>query len=92
MRAKLGIDDEGNLLYESKKVVKKSETKKIVTKAFVKNKSGGHRKIQARGADGYAGVSKREVLKVTNNGEKFRWFNARFTVQAKKVRSFLCLH
>ena len=50
-------------------------------------------------ADGYAGVSKTEVLKVTNNDGNFRRFNARFTnkavpkpVRAKKVPSFLCLH
>ena len=53
-------NDEGNLLYESKGVVKKSEIKKIVTKSFVKNISGGYCKIQARIADGYAGVSKRK--------------------------------
>ena len=52
LKAKVGIDDEGNLLYESKKEVKKSEIKKLVTKTFVKNKFGGHCKIQARAADG----------------------------------------
>ena len=44
LKAGLGIDDKGNLLYENRRVVKKSEIKKIVTKTFVKNKSGGHRK------------------------------------------------
>ena len=65
-----------------------------MTKTIIKNKSGGHRKIQAAAADAYAGVSKREVLKVTNNDGKFRRFNARFTnkavpkpVRAKKVQN-----
>ena len=94
LKAGLGIDDKGNLLYENRRVVKKSEIKKIVIKAFVKNKSGGHHKIQARAAGAYAGVSNREVLKVASNDGKFRRFNAHFTskavpkpVGAKKVRN-----
>ena len=39
LKAGLGIDDKGNLLYENRRVVKKSEIKKIVTKTFVKKKS-----------------------------------------------------
>ena len=98
LKAKLGIDDEGNLQCESKRVVTKFEIKKIVTKTFVLNTSGGHRKIQVRAANRYAGVSKKEILKVTNNNGKFMRFNALFTnkavlkpVRAKKVPSFLCL-
>ena len=95
VKAGLGIDDKGNILYENRRVVKKYEIKKIVTKTFVKNKSGVHRKIQARAADACDGVSKREVLKVTNNGGKFRRFNARFTnkavpkpVRAEKIQNY----
>ena len=62
LKAGLGIDDKGNLLCQNRRVVKKSEIKKIVTKTFVKNQCGGHRKIQARAADAYAVVIKREVL------------------------------
>ena len=51
----LPIDLEGNLLYEKKKIVKKSDVKRIVTKTFIKNKSGGCRKIRARAAVGYSG-------------------------------------
>ena len=55
-------------------------------KTFVKNKSGGHHKIQARAAGAYAGVNKREVLKVTNDDGKFGRFNAHFTNKAVPVR------
>ena len=54
LKAGLGTDDKRNLLYENRRVVKKSEIKKVESKTFVKNKSSGHRKIQARAAD--AGV------------------------------------
>lgn len=71
----------------SERTLKKSEIKKIGTKTFVKNKSGGHCKIQERAGDGMAGVNKSEVLKVINNDGKFR-FNASFTNKAKKVYVF----
>ena len=73
------IDFEGNLLYEKKKITKKSDVKRIVTKTFIKNKSGECRKIRARAADGYLRLSKQNVLNVTEHDLKFRRFNARFT-------------
>ena len=37
---RLSINLEGNLLHEKKKIVKKSNAKRTVTKAFIKKKSG----------------------------------------------------
>ena len=53
-----------------------------MTETFIKNKSGGCRKIRTSAADRYSGLSKRNVLKVTENDLKFRRFNARFTNEA----------
>ena len=80
----LSIDLEGNLLYEkkNKKILKISGAKRIVTKTFINNKSGGCRKIRARAAVGYLRLSKRNVLKITENDLKFRRFNSRFTNKA----------
>ena len=50
-----------------------------MTKTSTKNKSGGCRKIRAKAADGYSGLSKRNVLKVTENDLKFRRINSQFT-------------
>ena len=98
LKEKLRLDKDGNLLFEGRPVLKKSDINDFVTKIFVKNKSGGHRKIQARAADGYAGLSKREVLKVTSNDVKFRRLNVRFTnkavprpIRAKKVIILFCI-
>ena len=54
----------------------------MVTKTSIKNKSGGCRKIRVRPADVYSGLSKRKVLKVTENYLKFRRFDVRFTNKA----------
>ena len=54
----------------------------MVTKTSIKNKSGGCRKIRERPADVYSGLSKRKVLKVTENYLKFRRFDVRFTNKA----------
>ena len=54
----LSLDLEGNLLYEKKKIVKKSDVKSIVTKTFIKYKSAGCPKITARVAHGYSGLNK----------------------------------
>ena len=53
-----------------------------MTETFIKKKSGGCRKIRTRAVDGYSELSKRNVLKVTENDLKFRRFNARFTNEA----------
>ena len=64
------------------KIIKKSDVKRIVTKTFIKNKSGGCRKIRVKAADGYSGLSKRNVLKITENDLKFKRFNSWFTNKA----------
>ena len=74
---------------EKNKIVQKGDVKRIMAKTFIKNKSRGCHKIKARAADGYLGLSKRNVLKVTENDLKFRRFNARFTNKAfhKPIRA-----
>jgi len=48
---------------------------------FQKNKSSGYKKLRTQ-ADGYAGLSNREILKVTNNDIQYKRFTARFTNKA----------
>ena len=62
LRKGLSIELVGNLLYEKKKIVQKSDVKRVMTKTFIKNKSGGSHKIRARAVDRYSGLSKRNVL------------------------------
>ena len=71
LRKGLFIDLEGNLLYEKKKIVRKSDVKRIVTKTFIKKKSGGCRKIRARAADGYSGLVNQYVHGRYLKGIKF---------------------
>ena len=40
-----------------------------MNKTFKKSKPGGHKKLRTR-ADGYVGLSNRDILKVTNNNIK----------------------
>ena len=46
-------------------MIKKSDLRRIVTKTFIKNKSGGCQKIRAKTAVGYSGLSEHNVLKIT---------------------------
>ena len=92
LKNKLSVDSDENLLYDRKKVVRKGDIQKVVKKTFKKNKSGGHRKLRSRAADGYSGSSKLEILKVTKSDPTFHRFNVRFNnkaahtpVLAKKV-------
>ena len=62
--------------------MKRSEVKKIVEKAFHKSTSAGYRKLHKM-ADGYAGLSKHQVLKIASTNEKIRKFNVKFTNKAK---------
>ena len=89
---KLSIGPTGLLLFEGRRVLKKGEIKKCVTKTFNKSKSGGYKKLQKRAEDSYAGISRREILKVTQNDPDFKKFTVKFTnkgvprpVIAKKV-------
>ena len=82
LRKRLSIDLQDNLPHEKNKIVKNGDVKRIVTKTFIKNKSGGCRKIRARAAYNYSELSRRNVLKVTENDLKLRRFNAQFTNKA----------
>ena len=63
--------------------MKHSEVKKIVEKAFHKSTSAGYKKLHKRMADGYAGLSKHQVLNIASTNEKIRKFNVKFTNKAK---------
>ena len=52
-------------------------------KTFKKSNSGGYKKIRTRAADGFAGLSNRQMLKLNNNNIKYKKFTARFTDMAK---------
>ena len=60
----------------------KGELKSFVDKTFKSSKSGRYKKLRTRAADSYAGLSKREILKVTNNNTKYKRLTARFTNKA----------
>ena len=52
-------------------------------KTFKKCKSAGYKKIYHRAGDGYAGLSKRQVLKCVTSNERLKKFNVRFANKAK---------
>ena len=66
----LSLDDNGRILLQQRRVLKKGELKLVVDKTLKKCKSGGYKKLRTRAADGYAGLNNKEVLKVTNNNIK----------------------
>ena len=72
LKEKLSIDKNGLLLFEGKKVLKKGEIKKCVKKTFSKSKSVGYKKIRTRALDGYAGLSRNNILTVTSNDAEFK--------------------
>ena len=55
----------------------------MVGKTFKRCKSAGYKKTHHRVGDGYAGSSKRQVLKRVTRNERLRNFNVRFTNKAK---------
>ena len=63
--------------------MKRTDASKIVEKAFHKCKSAGYKKLHQRTADGYVGLSKRDVLKCIKNNDKLKRFNIKFTNKAK---------
>ena len=79
LKEKLSIDKNGLLLFEGKKVLKKGEIKKCVKKTFSKSKSVGYKKIRTRALDGYAGLSRNNILTVTSNDAEFKKFTMKFT-------------
>ena len=93
LKEELSLDTNGALLHQGKRVLRKNEINEIVSKTFRSSKSGGYKKLRARAADGYAGISNRNVLKVTSTDFKYKQFNAKFKnkavikpIIAKKVR------
>ena len=79
---KLTLDENGRLLYEGHVVLKEKDVKKCVAKAFHLSKSAGYKKIRTRALDGYAGLSRRNILQVTGNDPKYKKFTVKFTNKA----------
>ena len=82
IREKLSLDKNGKLLYEGKRVLKKTEVKNCVSKTFNKSKCVDYKKLRTRALDGYAGISRGNILKVTTNDAEFKKFNVKFTNKA----------
>ena len=62
--------------------MKRGGIKKSVKKTFSKSKSLGYKKIRSRALDGYAGLSRNNILMVTLNDAAFRNFMIKFTNKA----------
>jgi len=93
LKDRLSVDENGLLLYEGRRILKKGEIKKCVAKTFRKSKTAGYKKLRSRALDGYAGISRGNILKITKNDPNFRRFTVKFTnkpllkpVIAKEVR------
>lgn len=78
----LGPQSTPTLYFDGKKVVKKSSIASLVAKTFDQAKAGGCKKLRNRAADGFAGLSERNILRVTNNEAKYRIHNVKFTNKA----------
>ena len=63
-------------------MIRRSDVSSIVNKTFHECKSAGARKLRIRAADSYAGLTERQILKITNNKFKYRKYNAKFTNKA----------
>lgn len=73
-RRKQSLDRHGLLLFEGTRILKKYETKQCVSKNFKKSKSVDYKKLWKRALDGYAGKSRRNILKVSLNDAEFKGF------------------
>lgn len=82
LKEKLSLDSNDILLFEGKKVLKKDEIKMCVTKTFKQSKSAGYKKLRMRALDGYAGLSRSNILKITSNNADFKKFTIKFTNKA----------
>ena len=71
------------VIYIYSYVLKRSEANRVMDKTFRKFKSAGYKKIHQRTMDGYAWLSKRQVLKCVTTNEKLKKFNVKFTNKAK---------
>ena len=54
--------------------MRKSKIKQTVKKTFDECKLAGARKIRFHATESYAGMSERQILKITNNNFKYRQF------------------
>lgn len=97
-RRKQSLDRHGLLLFEGTRILKKYETKQCVSKNFKKSKSVDYKKLWKRALDGYAGKSRRNILKVSLNDTEFKGFKVSSLkkgiprpVTAKEVRYFCYL-
>ena len=95
---KQSLDRHGLLLFEGTRILKKYETKQCVSKNFKKSKSVDYKKLWKRALDGYAGISRRNILKVSLNDAEFKGFKVSSLnkdiprpVTAKEVRYFCYL-
>lgn len=93
-RYHLGPQTTPTLYFDGRKVLKISSISNVVGKTFKEAKSAGCKKIRNRAAAGFAGLSERRILSVTNSELKYRIHNAKFTnkavprpVTAKHVQS-----
>ena len=78
-RFHLGPQSTPTLYFDGKKVLKKSSIASIVAKTFDEAKAGGCKKLRNRAASSFAGLSERNILRVTNNEAKYRIHNVKFT-------------
>ena len=62
--------------------MKKGEIKKCVKKTISKSKSVGYKKIRTRALDGYAWLTRNNILAVTSNDAEFKKFTVKFTSKA----------
>lgn len=97
-RRKQSLDRHGLLLFEGTRILKKYETKQCVSKNFKKSKSVDYKKLWKQALDGYAGKSRRNILKVSLNDTEFKGFKVSSLkkgiprpVTAKEVRYFCYL-
>ena len=82
LKEKLSNDKNELLLFEGKKVLKKGPTKKCVRKTFPKSKTVGSKKIRTGALDGYAGLSRNNILTVTSIDAEFKKFTVKFINKA----------
>ena len=62
--------------------VKKSSKASLVAKTFDEAKAGRCKKLQNQAASSFAGLSKRNILRLTNNEAKYHIHNVKFTSKA----------
>ena len=97
LKTDLSLDVENDkILFQGRKVLRKNDLKHVVARTFKASKSGGYKKLRTRAADGYTGMSNKNILQVTSTDFKYKKFTARFTnkapprtISARKVRKFI---